>query len=253
VIDLRNKTCLVTGASGGIGAVIARTLRVQGAKVVLHYNGRREVCEELARTLGAERALALGADLRTPDGPTNLFEDAVAKAGPIDVLVNNAATMPAASIDDDLAAWHAGWNETLQVNLVAAADLCRAALLHFRTRKTGGILVNVASRAAFRGDSPEYMAYAASKAGLIALSRSIARGFGKDNVLAYGVAPGFVSVGMPEEYYRTHGTARIVAEIPLGEISPPEDVANVVAFLASGLARHATGTTVDVNGASYVR
>jgi len=251
MIDLHGKACLVTGASGGIGRVIAKTLHAQGATVVLHYHHGKDAAEALARELGP-RALPLQADLGTADGPTALFRGAVAKAGAIDVLVNNAATMPEARIEADLAAWHAGWSETLQVNLVAAADLCREAILHFRTRK-GGILVNVASRAAFRGDSPEYMAYAASKAGLVALTRSIARGFAKEGVLAYGVAPGFVTVGMPAEYYRTHGTEKIIAEIPLGEISPPEDVANVVAFLAAGLARHATGTTIDVNGASYVR
>jgi 3-oxoacyl-[acyl-carrier protein] reductase len=251
MIDLRDKTCLVTGASGGIGVVIAKTLHAQGANVVLHYHHGKDTAHALAATLG-ERAIALQADLRTADGPSALFREALAKAGAIDVLVNNAATMPEARVEGDLTAWHAGWNETLQVNLVAAADLCREAILHFRTRK-GGILVNIASRAAFRGDSPEYMAYAASKAGLIALTRSIARGFAKDGVLAYGVAPGFVTVGMPAAYYETHGTEHITREIPLGEITPPEDVANVVAFLASGLARHATGTTIDVNGASYVR
>ncbi len=251
MIDLRKKTCLVTGASGGIGAVIARTLHAQGATVVLHYHQGKAAADALAATLGA-RAICVGADLGTDEGPTALFRDALAKAGEIDVLVNNAATMPEARVEGDLASWHAGWRQTLQVNLVAAADLCREAITHFQSRK-GGILVNIASRAAFRGDSPEYMAYAASKAGLVALTRSIARGFAKDGVLAYGVAPGFVTVGMPAEHYRVHGTKRIVAEIPLGEISPPEDVANVVAFLASGLARHATGTTIDVNGASYVR
>ncbi len=254
MIDLHGKVCLVTGASGGIGAVIARTLHAQGATVVLHYHANEAAALALARALG-ERALPLAGDLGTAAGPTELFRAAIAAAGRVDVLVNNAATMPEARVEGELAAWHAAWCATLQVNLVAAADLCRAAIEHFRARggRTSGVIVNVASRAAFRGDSPEYMAYAASKGGLVALTKSIARGFAKDGVLAYGVAPGFVSVGMPEAYYREHGTARIVAEIPLGEIAPPEDVANVVAFLAAGLARHATGTTVDVNGASYVR
>ena len=252
MIHLDGKTCLVTGASGGIGLVTARTLADAGARVVVHYHAQREPAEALVRALGENRAFAIAADLGAPDGPTRLFRDALARAGAIDVLVNNAATMPPATIDDDLETWHRAWNRTLQVNLVAAADLCREALLHFRGKK-GGTIINIASRAAFRGDSPEYMAYAASKAGLVALTRSIARGFGKDGVLAYAVAPGFVTAGMADSFYREHGTDAIVREIPLGEIAPPEDVANVVAFLASGLARHATGTTIDVNGASYVR
>jgi len=172
--------------------------------------------------------------------------------GPLDVLVNNAGIMPPAAIEDDWATWHRAWEETLRVNLIAAADLSREAVKHFRTRG-GGILINIASRAAFRGDTLEYMAYAASKAGLVALTRSIARGAGRDGVLAYAVAPGFVDTPMVKPFVDEYGRDAIVRDIPLGEMAPPHEVANVVAFLASGAARHATGTTIDINGASYVR
>jgi NAD(P)-dependent dehydrogenase (short-subunit alcohol dehydrogenase family) len=113
--------------------------------------------------------------------------------------------------------------------------------------------VNVASRAAFRGDQPEMMHYAASKAGLVALTRSIARGYGKQNVAAYVVAPGFVLTEMAEQAIRDHGPEFVRKDIALPDMTTPADVANVVAFFASGLARHATGSVVDVNGASYVR
>jgi NAD(P)-dependent dehydrogenase (short-subunit alcohol dehydrogenase family) len=140
----------------------------------------------------------------------------------------------------------------LRVNLIAAADLCREAIPHFAERG-GGIIVNVASRAAFRGDQPELMHYAASKAGLVALTRSIARGFGAHNITAYVVAPGFVLTEMAEQAIADYGPEFVRKDIALSDMTGPQDVANVVAFLASGLARHATGSVVDVNGASYVR
>ena len=158
----------------------------------------------------------------------------------------------AAGVDADFDTWAEVWARTLRVNLVAAAHLCREAVRHFRERG-GGAIVNVASRAAFRGDAPDYTHYAASKAGMVALTRTIARGFGAENITAFVVAPGFVRTDMAEDYFRDHGEEAVVGEIPLGEMARPEDVANVVVFLASGLARHATGATIDVNGASYVR
>ena len=159
--------------------------------------------------------------------------------------------MQSAGIDDDFDIWSSAWQQTLQVNLVAVADLCRLAILHFKTRKVGTI-INIASRAAFRGDDPNYLHYAASKAGIVALTRSIARGFAADNILAFTVAPGFVRTEMAERFMQEFGEADIVRDIPIGKIAPPQDIANVIAFLASGLAPHATGTTIDINGASYV-
>lgn len=137
------------------------------------------------------------------------------------------------------------------MNLLALADLCREAILHYRTRG-GGILINIASRAAFRGDDPDLMHYAASKGAVVALTKSIARGFGKEGILAYGVAPGWVETEMAADYIREHA-ADIARDIPIGSVAPPQDVANTVAFLAAGLAPHMTGATLDINGASYVR
>ncbi|MGB7378819.1 MAG: SDR family oxidoreductase, partial [Rivularia sp. (in: cyanobacteria)] len=181
-----------------------------------------------------------------------LWEEALSFTGHIDVLINNAGVMPSARIEDKFDIWNTAWKNTLQVNLIAVADLCREAIPHFKTRN-GGIIINIASRAAFRGDTPEYMHYAASKGGVVALTRSIARGFGNDGVLAYAVAPGFVRTEMAEKFIQDYGEDFVTRDIPLGKIAPPEDVANVIAFLASGLAPHATGTTIDINGASYVR
>ncbi|WP_263053598.1 SDR family NAD(P)-dependent oxidoreductase [Oscillatoria nigro-viridis] len=122
--------------------------------------------------------------------------------------------------------------------------------LYFQTRRVGTI-INIASRAAFRGDDPTYLHYAASKDAIVALTRSIARGFAADNILAFTVAPGFVSTEMSNQFIQEFGEADIIRDIP-GKIALPQDVANVIAFLAAGLATHATGTAIDINGASYV-
>ena len=252
MIDLSGKVILVTGGSRGIGAAIVRALAGAGGDVVVHYGRSRERAEAVADEIGRDRCRLAAADLGDESAVPALWRDAVAWKGRIDVLVNNAGIYVPAGVDADFETWCDVWARTLRVNLVAAAHLCREAIRHFRERG-GGTIVNVASRAAFRGDAPDYTHYAASKAGMVALTRTIARGFAADNILAFAVAPGFVRTEMAREFVRQHGDDSVVREIPLGDIAPPEDVANVVAFLASGLARHATGTTVDVNGASYVR
>lgn len=252
MIDLTGKVVLVTGGSRGIGAAIVRTLVGVGGDIVLHYGTSHERALALAEEMGPGRCHPVAADLNDEAAVPALWRDALAWKGRIDVLVNNAGVYLSAGVDADFETWAGVWAETLRVNLVSAAHLCREAVRHFRAGH-GGTIVNVASRAAFRGDAPDYTHYAASKAGMVALTRTIARGFAADNVLAYAVAPGFVRTEMAEAFFAEHGEGPVVNEIPLGEVARPEDVANVVAFLASGLARHATGTTIDVNGASYVR
>ncbi|WP_102124756.1 SDR family NAD(P)-dependent oxidoreductase [Deinococcus planocerae] len=251
MLDLTGKVILVTGGSRGIGAATVRILAAAGAQVVVHYGQSGTEAQMIAQDLGPDRAVALGADLSQPGAAAQLFREAAAWRGRIDVLVNNAGIAPLVTVDEPAQAWADTWSRTLQVNLMAVADLCREAILHFRERG-GGTIVNVASRAAFRGDNPEAMHYAASKGGVIALTRSIARGYARENILAYAVAPGWVRTDMASGYLREHA-ADIARDIPLGDVAPPEEVANTVAFLASGLARHMTGATLDLNGASYVR
>ena len=250
--DLNGKTVLVTGGSRGIGGAIARGMANDGANVIVHYCRDPGAAKAMAETLGEDRCLLVRADFEDDAQIARLWEHATAWKGRVDVLVNNAGIfepMPLAAPEAD---WLACWRRTLQVNLVAAAQLCRAAISHFRD-SGGGILINIASRAAFRGDDPDYLHYAASKGGMVALTRSIARGYGADKVLAYTIAPGFVLTEMSEDYVRRYGDAQILAELPLGEMATADDVANVAVFLATGKARHATGTTIDINGASYVR
>lgn len=249
MIDLHSKAVLVTGGSRGIGASAACVLARAGARVALHYGRGRQEAEAIAAELGPE-CHPFGADLAAPGAAFRLWDDACAWAGRIDVLVNNAAVVTPLTIEDDLQTWDRVWQETLAVNVRAAADLCRAAIHSFRTQG-GGTVISVTSRAAFRGDDPHLMHYAASKAALVALTRSIARGYAHDNILAYIIAPGFVRTERQEEVIRRRGEELMLRDIPLGEMAQPEDVANVIAFLASGLARHATGATIDINGASY--
>jgi NAD(P)-dependent dehydrogenase (short-subunit alcohol dehydrogenase family) len=250
-IDLSGKSMLVTGASRGIGAAIARAAASAGARVAVHYRSRRDEAESLARELGGG-AEAFGADLARPEACLSLWDTVATRFGAVDVLVNNAGVAVASPPTGDVEGWLADWDATLAVNLTATALLCRAALNHFQA-VGGGRIVNIASRAAFRGDTPEYLAYAASKGGMVALTRSIARGYGKAGVTAFVVAPGFTRTEMAQDFIDRYGEDFAMKDIALPRLTEPADVAPTVMFLAGGLADHATGSTIDINAGSYVR
>ncbi len=248
----RQRVVLVTGAAGGIGAATARTLAAEGAAVIVHDVRREGRLAELAAEVG-DSAHALAADLRDAAAADALWHEAVAWRGHVDVLVNNAGIYESADPEGDLAAWRASWERTLAICLVAPAALCRAAIATFRDQPGGGIIVNLASRAAWRGEDAEYWHYAAAKAGVVAMTKTIARQYGRQGVTAFAVAPGFVDTPFNAPAVAEHGMELFVNDTALGEVAQPQDVANVIAFLASGKARHATGATIDVNSASYVR
>ena len=254
-IGLDGKVVLVTGASRGIGACCVRNLLDGGASVVLHYNTNREAAAALAEA-APERCHLVGADLADGSAPQALWQQALAWQGRIDVLVNNAAVYEAEpAIGDDSgwsAAWRAVWLRTLQINLLAPAELATRAVEHFRARG-GGILIHLSSRAAHRGEKPLLGSYAASKGALNALSHTLARTHGADGILSYAVAPGWVGTDMSWDYINETGDRGPLGENALGTLIPPEEVANIVTFLASGAARHATGTVIDINGASFPR
>jgi 3-oxoacyl-[acyl-carrier protein] reductase len=244
---LSGKTILVTGASRGIGAATARALHRDGGTVIAHYGSNSSAAQRLADELGGHRVHLVQGDLTDPTETERVWTEAVAAVNRIDVLVNNAGAWLASPIDDD-AAWRDGWARNLALNLTAPADLIRYAILHFR-QHGGGAIINVASRSSHRGDDAEHMAYGAAKGALLALTRGVARGYAHEAVLAYAVAPGWVATELADDAV----TAESAAALPLGEVTPPEDVAETIVFLASGRARHATGTTIDITGADYVR
>jgi 3-oxoacyl-[acyl-carrier protein] reductase len=231
------RNILVTGTSRGIGASILGALA--GHNVVGHS------------TAGGEGLIA--ADLGSVEQSRALWWEAMGRLdGRIDVLVNNAGIFEAAPIEQSDEAWAAAWARTMQVNLTAAAELCRLAVLHFR-EKGGGRIVNVSSRAAYRGDSPQHWHYAASKAGMIGMTKTIARGYAAEDILAFAVCPGFTATGMVDEYLSSRGGPAILADIPLGRPATTDEVAETVRWLAIDAPASATGSVIDVNGASFVR
>jgi 3-oxoacyl-[acyl-carrier protein] reductase len=158
-----------------------------------------------------------------------------------------------APLESSLHDWLGAWDHTLAVNLVAPAVLCRAAIGAFASQPEGGIIVNVTSVTAHRGALPDHWPYGAAKGGLASMTRTIARHYGRQGVTAFVVAPGFVDTPMSRTILDEDGFRAVADATGLGEVTQPQDVADVIAFLASGRARHATGTTIDVNAAGYCR
>jgi 3-oxoacyl-[acyl-carrier protein] reductase len=231
---------LITGASRGIGAAAYALLKKHGHRVVGHSSK------------GSDELVA--GDLTDPTVPRKIWETALAELdGQIDVLVNNAGIYEGVAdnaADDE---WHRAWNRTMSVNLQAAADLSKFAVSHFLDSGIPGRIVNIASRAAFRGDSPQHWHYAASKGAMVAMTRTIARGYASEGILCFGIAPGFTVSEMTAEYLQGRGGAQIVADIPLGRVASTDEVAEVIRWLATEAPASATGIVIDVNGASYVR
>jgi 3-oxoacyl-[acyl-carrier protein] reductase len=248
---LEGRVVLITGAGGGIGSATARTVADRGGHVVVHDISATKL-EGLVDELGGS-ATPLVADLGDMSAAAALWRDAESVKGRIDVLVNNAGFYPPAPLEDSLEQWIAVWDRSLDVHLKAPAVLCRAAVASFSGRPGGGIIINLASRAAFRGEDPEYWHYAAAKAGVVAMTRTIARHYGRQGVTAFAIAPGYVDTDLNAVFRDTVGIQAAAEQTGLGEVAQPQDVANIIAFLATGEARHATGATIDVNGASYVR
>jgi 3-oxoacyl-[acyl-carrier protein] reductase len=250
-IDLTGSVILVTGAAGGIGVPIVRQLAEHGATVAIHYNKSKKQAEELAAGV-SNNSRTFQADLIQPKNAASMFRSVVDTYGKLDTLVNNSGVYLRAPNDLDMDDWLTSWDTTIAVNLTATGVLCREAVNYFK-KNEGGRIINIASRAAFRGDYEEYFAYAASKGGMVALSRTIARTCGKYNIKSFVVAPGFVRTPIVAEYIEQHGKQSIMHELSLREMTEPKDIAPTVVFLASGLMDHATGCTIDINAGSYIR
>ncbi|MBX5167618.1 MULTISPECIES: SDR family NAD(P)-dependent oxidoreductase [unclassified Rhizobium] len=251
VQSLAGQTVLVTGASGGIGAAIVERLSAEGARPVIHYGRDKERAQALLRKLGGN-GLIVQADLSSLDGAFALWRDALAAAGRIHAVVNNAGIRNEISIDADPSDWRAAWQKEFQVNFFAAADLCKEAIMYFK-QQGGGRIVNMASRAGQRGYAADAMPYGATKAALINLTKSIARSFGRDGVVAVSIAPGWVRTDMAEEFVVKHGKDAVVGDIPIGEMAETAEIAELVAFLLRPSQASVNGATFDVNGGSYIR
>jgi 3-oxoacyl-[acyl-carrier protein] reductase len=237
---LDGKTALVTGASGGIGAGVARAVHGQGAIVVLSGT-RRAALDTLAHELG-ERVHVCPADLSQPDQADALVGAAEAQAGPLSILVNNAGltrdTLALRMKDSD-------WQAVLEVDLSAPFRLSRAALKGMIRRRAGRI-VQIASLVGSTGN-PGQANYAAAKAGLVGMTKSMAQEVGSRNITINIVSPGFVETRMTEEQFASRRDT-LEAAIPLGRVGRPEDVAAAVVYLVSDEASWVTGATLHVNG-----
>jgi NAD(P)-dependent dehydrogenase (short-subunit alcohol dehydrogenase family) len=252
--ELTGKVMLVTGASRGIGAACARELGAQGATVIAHYGSHREGAEEAVSALPAECRFLVGGDMSTPGAARELWRRVLERRKRIDVVVVNAAVSVQTPFDGSDEEWDSGWERTLRVNVLEPVSLMREAVSHFRS-SGGGILITLSSWAAQQGSAiPELPAYAASKAAVKAVTQTVARAYGKDNVFAYVIAPGIVKTRMSEVSISFRGGEdKVNAALALGRMVPPEEIGSLVAYLASGACTHMTGATLDVNGATYVR
>ena len=242
---LADKTILVTGASRGIGAATARVCAAAGAIVLPHASGMSDAAASVSSDLDTD---FLFEDLSAAGAGERLFAKALERAGRIDGVVNNAGVYLASPVTGS--DWDTGWAKTMAVNVHAPADICRAAITHFRG-VGGGAVVNIASRAGHRGDGPDHAAYAASKGAVLAMTKTWARGLAGEGMRFYAIAPGWVETRMAPEDIKKRAEA--VADIPLGRVAQPEEVAELAAFLLSDACPSAVGATFDINGASYVR
>lgn len=248
---LLGQTILVTGASGGIGSAVVERLALEGARPIIHYGKDKDMAQDLlARTGG--KGLAVQADLSQSEGPFELWRKAVAFAGRIHGLVNNAGIRTEVSIEGSPDEWKAAWQSEFQINFFAAADLCKEALLHFKT-EGGGRIVNIASRSGQVGSERNSMPYGAAKAAMINLTKSIARSFGRDGASAVCIAPGLVRTDMAENLLTSQGREEALGEIPVGDMAEPKEIAELVAFVLRYGQDSLNGATLDVNGGSYVR
>ena len=229
---------LVTGASRGIGKAIVESMALSNVAAV----GQS--------TTGRDGRIA--ADFSKEGAASRLWEQALDRLdGRIDVLVNNAGLFEPNPIADD--GWLESWNRTMTINLTASAELCRLAVLHFQQRSAPGRIINIASRAAYRGDSPDHWHYAASKGGMVAMTKTIARGYARDEILAFAICPGFTMTGMAEDYLESRGGEKLLADIPLGRVAQPEEIAEMARWCALDAPPSMTGAVLDANGASFVR
>ncbi|GAB5488472.1 MAG: SDR family oxidoreductase [Parasphingorhabdus sp.] len=231
---------LITGASRGIGKSILDAVQSDQSLAV----GQS--------TAGGDDLLQ--ADFAQANATSVFWNEALDRMnGQIDVIINNAGIFDPNPLDSPDDQWLANWSRTMQINLTASAELCRFAVRHWQERECSGRIVNIASRAAYRGDSPEHWHYAASKGGMVAMTKTIARAYASQGILAFAICPGFTMTGMAEEYLESRGGDKLLADIPLGRVAQPEEIAEMARWCALDAPPSMTGAVLDANGASFVR
>ncbi|MDY8135861.1 SDR family oxidoreductase [Aquimarina sp. 2201CG5-10] len=251
-INLCNKTVLLTGASNGIGKSVAEFLMKMGARVAVHYNTNQSSADSLVESYPITGSKTFKADLSKEEEVISLFENVKKEFGKIDVIILNAGIFLPHSVQENRKDWYSVWKKTIDINLHAVGLLTKLGIDHFLS--TGeGRFIYIGSRAVFRGETQEYLAYAASKGGIVSLARSVARSFGKDNIKSFIVSPGFTRTQMAESFIEKYGEERIQNELALNDLTKPEDLAPLIALMCSGGMDHATGATIDVNAGSHIR
>ncbi|MGH3399171.1 MAG: SDR family NAD(P)-dependent oxidoreductase [Streptosporangiaceae bacterium] len=247
---MTNRAILITGASRGIGRATAEAFAALGDRVAVHHRDSAALAEKVRASLPGDGHVVVQADLADPAAVRTMVDAAAQALGGLDVLVNNAGIYESHPITEvSYEEWQAAWRDTLGVNLIGAANATWCAVQHM---KPGGRIVNVSSRGAFRGE-PGQPAYGASKAGLNAMGQSLAKALGPHGIAVGTVAPGFVETDMAAERLASPDGDVIRAQSPFGRVARPEEIAAAVVYLASPEAEWASGTIVDLNGASYLR
>lgn len=250
-------TALITGSSRGIGRAIAQTLARRGDRVAVHFRTDRAAAEETLASLdGTGHALVAG-DVSDPTDVQRIVDDAVGALGSVGILVNNAAIAPtdanAHRVDStSYDHWRDSWSHMVSANLVGAANMSMLVAQHMIARGTGGAIVNIGSRGAFRGET-EHPAYAATKAGLHALGQSLALTLAPHDISVASVAPGMIATERQSEKLSGAQGDGIRGQSPFGRVGTAEEVAEAVAYLTSPGAVWASGSVLDLNGASYLR
>jgi 3-oxoacyl-[acyl-carrier protein] reductase len=237
---------LVTGSSRGIGRAALQALAARGAQVIGHASRPQPQTPDSPPIIAA--------DFGDPLSVQALWDQALDLAGgQIDAVVNNAGRFEANRLDRSDIEWLDAWEDTMRVNLTSAAQLSRCAVLHWQERGFAGRLVHVASRAAYRGDSPAHWHYAAAKSGMIGMHKTIARAYAGQGILSFAVTPGFTDTSMADDYLASRGGPGLLADIPLGRVATPDEIAAIITFCALDAPPSMTGAVIDANGASYVR
>jgi 3-oxoacyl-[acyl-carrier protein] reductase len=252
---MTSRAVLVTGSSRGLGRAIAARFAAGGDRVAVHHRDSAALAAQLLAELPGDGHVVVRADLADPAAVRVMVDEAAAALGGLDVLVNNAGVFggvdrPHPVFDTGYDEWQRMWRNTFDVNLFGAANAAWAAAQHMRDG--GGRIVNVSSRGAFRGE-PDQPAYGASKAALNAMGQSLAVALAPYGIAVASVAPGFVATDMTNEHLKAERGEAIRAQSPFRRVARPEEIAAAVHWLASPEAEWASGTIVDLNGASYLR